>query len=182
MTTTSTLPRAPTPAADNPEGRASRMHDNSTPNDPHECARRIVEALKARGLWPSNGSGVHGGRTVSPPLTCFEGGERCPWSVRRSALRHAPAAGLVDRFGWLRRGPSSASPAAVHGTARDRSLEGPARAVVRSTLVGDRRLPGGVGTRRYGSVLHKARHADRAATRTAAEAAATIAGAMRPDG
>ena len=33
------------------------MHDNSTPNDPHECARRIVEALKARGLWPSNGAG-----------------------------------------------------------------------------------------------------------------------------
>ena len=32
------------------------MHDNSTPNDPHECARRIVEALKARGLWPSNGA------------------------------------------------------------------------------------------------------------------------------
>ena len=31
------------------------MHDNSTLNDPHECARRIVEALKARGLWPSNG-------------------------------------------------------------------------------------------------------------------------------
>ena len=34
------------------------MHDNSTLNDPHECARRIVEALKARGLWPSNGAGV----------------------------------------------------------------------------------------------------------------------------
>ena len=34
------------------------MHDNSTLNDPHECARRIVEALKALGLWPSNGSGV----------------------------------------------------------------------------------------------------------------------------
>ena len=34
------------------------MHDNSTLNDPHECARRIVEALKALGLWPSNGAGV----------------------------------------------------------------------------------------------------------------------------
>ena len=34
------------------------MHDNSTLNDPHECARSIVEALKARGLWPSNGAGV----------------------------------------------------------------------------------------------------------------------------
>ena len=50
-------PRAPTPAADNPEGRASRTHDNSTLNDPHECARRIVVVLKARGLWPSNGAG-----------------------------------------------------------------------------------------------------------------------------
>ena len=63
LTTTRTLcllmrPRAPTPAADNPEGRASRTHDNSTPNDPHECARRIVVVLKARGLWPSNGAGV----------------------------------------------------------------------------------------------------------------------------
>ena len=34
------------------------MHDNSTLNDPHECARSIVEALKALGLWPSNGAGV----------------------------------------------------------------------------------------------------------------------------
>ena len=35
------------------------MHDNSTLNDPHECARRIVGALKARGVVAvPNGAGV----------------------------------------------------------------------------------------------------------------------------
>ena len=80
MTTTSTLcllmrPRAPTPAADNPEGRASRTHDNSTLNDPHECARRIVVVLKARGLWPSNGAGgeLPSAREPSPDAASIHG-------------------------------------------------------------------------------------------------------------
>ena len=68
-------PRAPTPAADNPEGRASRTHDNSTLNDPHECARRIVVVLKARGLWPSNGAGVElpSAREPSPAAASIHG-------------------------------------------------------------------------------------------------------------
>ena len=50
--------RAPQPRPPTiPKGELREWHDNSTPNDdPHECARRIVEALKARGLWPSNGA------------------------------------------------------------------------------------------------------------------------------
>ena len=53
-------PRAPTPAADNPEGSFENARQ-FYPERPRECARRIVEALEARGC----------GRRTAPASNSF---------------------------------------------------------------------------------------------------------------
>ena len=108
------------------------MHDNSTLNDPHECARRIVEALKARAPGPRRG------RTVRR----VDG--RRPGSGEAREPHGAGLPGAVVPFGRGRgRATETGAPA---GTA---TREAPRR---RSELAGERphKRPCG-GARRLGA-------------------------------
>ena len=152
LTTTSTLcllmrPRAPTPAADNPEGRASRTHDNSTLNDPHECARphrrgaqgsRVVAVERRRRRTPSRAR-AKSGRGIdsrNPPVsdpTPAPRRRRCCSACSSRCRRHFRRPGSASVTHPLRTHCPTAMDVATWRRCRSRS---------RSWQSGHRRYPG----------------------------------------